>query len=83
MSFDIFRIKNDVNQLFQGMGNYSKYYNKVGNMSIIIRYQHDNRYEFTNIGLLYKMNIHFQDAIDGNQIEYDNLDGSKLKIEIK
>ena len=78
----VFRVKSDMNQIHQGMGNYSKYYNKVGNVSIIIKYQHDNRYEFTTLGLLYKMDIHFQDAIDGNPVEYNHLDGTKLKISL-
>ena len=82
LKFETYRIKNDVNQVFQDMGNYSKYYNKVGNVSIIIRYQHDNKYEFSNLGLLHKIDIHYQDAIDGNPIEYDNLDGTKLKISL-
>lgn len=77
-----YRIKSNNKHILQGMGHYSKYYNKVGDLTIMINYNHNNDYEFTNNGLLYKMNLHFQDAIDGSSIEYKCIDGITLKIKL-
>jgi len=79
---NIYRIKQSSTQYLQHYGHYSKYYNKVGDLKLNINYKHNEKYEFTTYGLLYTMDVHFQDAIDGNPITYIHLDNSTLAIKI-
>ena len=47
-----------------------------------MNYKHDNRYQLTDQGLLFVLDVHFKDAIDGNEIEYKHIDDKILKIKI-
>ena len=64
-------------------GHQSKHYrNKVGSLVVDIAYNHDNRYQIVNKDLIYKVDLHYQLAIDGYDLEYEHLDGKKYKIKI-
>jgi len=64
-------------------GHQSKYYkDKIGTLKINIIYKNVEGYEITKNGLYYVLDVHFQDAIDGNTIEYTHLDNNILKINV-
>jgi molecular chaperone DnaJ len=80
---DIYKIRNNSEQYLQGYGNFSKNYpNKVGSLIVKIIYEHDNRYEITPNNLIFNLDLHYEDAINGYIYEYQNLDGTVLKIKI-
>lgn len=64
-------------------GHQSKHFrNRVGNLTIEIVYNHDNKYQIVNKDLIYIINLHYQYAIDGYDFEYEHFDGKKYKIKI-
>ena len=64
-------------------GHQSKYYkNKIGTLKINIIYKNVEGYEIKDTGLYYILDVHFQDAIDGNTIDYKHLDNTILKINV-
>lgn len=80
---NIYRIRQSDTQYLKGYGNYSKYYqNRVGNLILNINYQHDNRYKIKDNGLYYKLDLHFDDAINGKLVNYEHLDGKVYKLKI-
>jgi len=56
--------------------------NKIGILKIDIIYKNVKGYNIKNNLLYYDLDIHFQDAIDGNVINYLHLDNKILKINI-
>jgi molecular chaperone DnaJ len=80
---NIYQIQDSMTQYLRGYGHYSKYYhNKRGNAVLNVIFKNDNRYERTNQGLLFNLNVHYQDAIDGFDYIHDHLDDKRLKIKI-
>lgn len=76
-------INGSFNKYLKGYGHQSKHYrNKIGNLTIEIVYNHDNNYQIVNKDLIYKIDIHYQHAIDGFDFDYEHLDGKKYKIKI-
>lgn len=79
----IYNIKSSKDEYIRGYGHQSKYYrNKKGDLKLRIIYQHDNNYIIENNKLIYNLNLHYQDAIDGIKYEYISLDDKILKISI-
>jgi molecular chaperone DnaJ len=70
--------------ILRGYGNQSKYFkDKKGNLILNIKYVNIDKYELLNDKfLLHNYDIHYQDAIDGSEIEYELLDDTKIKIKI-
>jgi len=77
------KISGGFTKYLKNYGHQSKHYrNKSGNLAVEIVYDHDNRYQIVNKDLIFKIDLHFQKAIDGLDFEYEHLDGKKYKIKI-
>lgn len=80
---NINNIRKTQNLDFIKKGHQSKYYkDKIGTLKINIVYKNVFGYEIKKDGLYYKLNVHFQDAIDGNIIDYVHLDNNIIKINV-
>ena len=80
---NVYRITGSDNKYLRGYGHQSKYYlNKRGNLVLTINYIHSDTYLRKPDGLYYKMNLHFQEAIDGKSFEYNHLDDKKYNLKI-
>jgi len=80
---NIYKIRSSDRQILRGYGNQSKYYlNKIGNLVLNINYLHDNKYKLKEDGLYYRLDLHYEDAINGMNIEYKHLDNKKYKLKI-
>lgn len=80
---NVYKITNDITKYLKGYGHYSQYYpNKVGMLILNIRCDFDSSFEITTKGLIKKLNLHFQDAIDGEKYVFKNLNNKNLKIKI-
>ena len=81
---NVFGITDSFNKYLRGFGHQSKHYrNQIGDLTINVNYIKDDRYQILpNKDLLYKLDIHYQYAIDGYEFEYEHLDGKKYKIKI-
>jgi len=80
---NVYRINTSDNKYLRGYGHQSKYYlNKVGNLILTINHINNDKYLRKPDGLYYKMNLHFQDAIDGKDFEYTHLDNKKYNLKI-
>lgn len=78
-----FTIYGGGNKTLVNLGNYSKHYKgKVGALIILINFIEDKEYINENGNLIKKLDVHFQDAIDGKEFEYVHLDNVKYKINI-
>jgi len=78
-----YSIDNSFTKYMRGMGHQSKHYaNKVGTLAVQINYIHDPLYVKDGQNLIYKLNLHYQRAIDGYDFEYEHLDGKKYALKI-
>ena len=78
-----FTITGSFTKYMPSHGHQSKYYrNRIGKVIIDVAYDHDNRYQVINKDLIYRVDLHFQHAINGYDFEYEHLDGKKYKIKI-
>lgn len=78
-----FRIDKSFAKYMNGMGHQSKHYqNKVGTLIVEANYIHDDKYIRNNLDLIYQLDLHFQDAIDGMNYEHEHLDDKKYSIKI-
>jgi len=78
-----FSIDKNFTKYMRGLGHHSKHYsNKVGTLIIEANYQHDTRYTRDGHNLIYLLNLHFQNAIDGFNFDYEHLDGKKYSLKI-
>lgn len=83
--FDVNNIQNvrgSVIQTLPHYGHQSKYFrNKRGFLKMHIIYEHLPNYEISNdFDLLYKIDLHYQDAIDGCSIPFKLLNGEDIDI---
>jgi molecular chaperone DnaJ len=80
---NLYRINKSFVKYLKNYGHYSKQFpNKIGKLILEVKWDMDSDYTITNKGLLKNLNIHYEDAIKGNPILFDNLDGKKLKINL-
>jgi len=80
---NVYRITESDEKYLSGYGNQSKHYqNRRGNLILNIIYTHDDKYIRKPDGLYYKMDVHYEDAIKGNIIEYEHLDNKKYNLTI-
>lgn len=78
-----FRIDKSFVKYMRGMGHQSKHYQqKVGTLSVEAIYVPDDKYIREGANLIYKIDIHFQRAIDGFDLEYEHLDNKKYSLKI-
>jgi molecular chaperone DnaJ len=78
-----YKINQNTTKYLKGYGHHSKTIpGKVGILILNIKYDFDSKYRLTNKGLFKKLDLHYQDAIDGNPHEFKHLDGKKIKINI-
>lgn len=80
---NIFTVDKSFVKYVRGMGHQSKHYaNKVGTLVIDVEYEHDSMYVKDGSTLIYKLDLHYQYAIDGYDFEYEHLDGKKYSLKI-
>jgi len=71
------------NQEYSKGGNYNKKKNNYGKFFLIIDVETDPKYKVDNNNILHrKIDVHFQDAIDGNKIDYKHIDGKTYRIDL-
>lgn len=81
---NIYNLQGSHQRIMQGYGHHSQKYPtiKVGNLILVINFIPDDRYEVTQHGLMYHLDLHYEDAIIGSHIEYKHLDNKNLKLKI-
>lgn len=81
---NISQLRNNIRNGHTGYGHQSKYYrDKIGNLILNINILRDDDYQIVNNYELSKnIDIHFQDAINGNEILFTHIDGSLIKIKL-
>ena len=81
---NIYQIRNNIRNMHSGFGHQSKYYrDRVGNLILNINVERNDDYQIINNFELQKtINIHYQDAIEGNEIFYNHIDDSTIKIKL-
>jgi molecular chaperone DnaJ len=81
---NIFQLRNSTRNVYRGYGHQSKYYrDKIGNLIVNINLINDNNYIISNnFDLNYTMDIHFDDAINGVEILYNNINDEKIKVKL-
>jgi len=82
-NLNINNIRKSKNIIINEKGHQSRYFrNKKGNLKINIFFEKIENYELIDNDLYYKLDVHYNDAIFGNNIIYEHLDNKKLKIKI-
>jgi len=78
------QVRNNIKNVHGGYGHQSKYYrDKIGNLILnIIVNRNDNYKIIDNYKLSKKIDIHFKDAIDGNEFLYKHIDDTDIKIKL-
>jgi molecular chaperone DnaJ len=81
---NIYRLVNSETKYIQGYGHHSRYYrNKKGNLILNIIVRNETPFERMRDGSLQrKIDLHYEDAINGKEFEFDHLDGKKYKLRI-
>lgn len=71
------------NQEYKKGGNYSKLKKSYGMFFLIIDVESDPNYKVDENNILHrKINVHFDDAIKGNKIDYSHIDGKTYRIDL-
>lgn len=81
---NLFQIRQNLKNSHRGVGHQSKYYReKVGNLILNINIDRNDGYTIVNNYELHKsINVHFQDAIDGNDIKFKHIDDIELNVKL-
>jgi len=81
---NISEIRGNSRNVQYGYGSQSKYYReKVGSLILNINSINNSKCSIiNNYDLILTLDIHYQDAIDGNKIDYIHVDDSKLEIQL-
>lgn len=80
---NVYRITDSDTKYIRDYGHQSKHYlNKKGNLILNINYIHNDKYLRKKEGLYYKLDIHFDDAINGVELLYNHLDSKEYKLKI-
>lgn len=76
-------IRQSTKNINRGFGHHSKYYReKVGSLIANINFIPNPQYEIRNYDLHHTHNVHFQDAINGEELIYKHVDDSKIKVKL-
>lgn len=78
------QVRNSVRNVYRGYGHQSKYYkDKNGSLILTINIDRNDSYEIiNNFDLSKTVDIHFQDAIDGNNLLFNHIDDTILKVKL-
>lgn len=82
-NLDIHNIQSNISKKIEGHGHQSKYFRKKkGLLSVNIKYKKVKGYEIIDKKLYYNLDIHYNDAILGNNCDYIHLDNKPYQISI-
>jgi len=81
---NIHMIRRSGTELLRGYGHQSKYFReKSGTVNLSIIYEHIPNYEITKDDkLIYNLDLHYDDAINGTKYRYEHLDGKTFYVSI-
>lgn len=80
---NVFQLRNNVRNAYRGYGHQSKYYrDKVGSLILNINIDRNDDFQVNGNELHKTIDVHFQDAIDGNEILYTHIDDTQIKIKL-
>jgi len=80
---NVFSIRRNSRNEHGGYGHQSKHYmDHVGNLVLDIKILPNDRFEVRDSDLYANIDVHFQDAIDGNDILFNHIDDSQLKVKL-
>lgn len=81
---NISQLRRNIRNSHRGYGHQSKYYrDKIGTLILNINIENNNEFRVAhNFDLEKTIDIHFQDAIDGNEIIHNHIDNSDIKIKL-
>jgi molecular chaperone DnaJ len=81
---NISQLRNSSKNVHNGYGHQSKYYrDRVGKIILNINVDRNDEYTISNgYELNRNIDIHFQDAIDGNDIKFTHVDDTIIKIKL-
>jgi len=81
---NISQIRSNVRNAYRSHGHQSKYYrDKVGSLLLNINVNREDDYKIVNnVDLQKTIDVHYTDAIEGNEYLYNHVDGSVMKIKI-
>jgi molecular chaperone DnaJ len=81
---NVAHFRGSIRNSYLGYGHQSKYYkNKIGKLILNINIDRNDEYKIINDYELHRtIDVHFQDAIDGTEIQYVHIDDSILKIKL-
>ena len=81
---NLYQLRGNMRNSYRGYGHQSKYYrDKIGNLILNINVINDTEFEIiNNFDLNKKIDIHFQDAIDGKEINFQHIDNSQINIKL-
>jgi len=80
---NIQHIRKSSTQYLRGYGHQSKYFrDKLGTLILNVIYKKVKNYEIIDNQLYYNLNLHYEDAVNGNKIKYNHLDNKDYNINI-
>jgi len=80
---NISSLRHTSKNLHPGFGHQSKYYrNKVGSLLLTVNLIMNDNYQINDSNLYKTLNLHYQDAIDGKELDYKHIDNTYIKIKI-
>ncbi|MCK9446940.1 DnaJ domain-containing protein [bacterium] len=81
---NIHHVRSSFTEILNGFGHQSKYFrNKKGKVIMSLVYESLPNYDVSKENLLiYNLDVHYQDVIDGNKFEFVLLNDEKIEIEI-
>jgi len=81
---NLFQLRNSIKNAHRGYGHQSKYYReKIGNLILNINIDRNDGYQIMNNYQLNKtIDVHFQDAINGDEMLYTHIDDTKINIKL-
>jgi len=81
---NLYQLRGNMRNSYRGYGHQSKYYkDKIGSLILNINIINDTEFEIiNNYDLNKKIDIHFQDAIEGKEINFQHIDNSQINIKL-
>jgi len=80
---NIYTIRKSIEEILPGGGHQSKYFReKIGFLKLNVIYQDIKDYSIENDKLYYKLDLHYEDAINGTVHKFELLDNKNILIKI-
>jgi len=80
----ISNIRSSTKQVIKNYGHQSKYFkDRKGSLYLNITYKDVKGFTIDGSRLIYDLDVHYQDAIDGNKIPFEHLDFKKYNIKLQ